>query len=55
MTWKDWQWQQVCGVTLREVRTATRLLMVEGSHLFPMEKPLETAAAIETMLKTLAD
>jgi pimeloyl-ACP methyl ester carboxylesterase len=32
-----------------------RMLMIEGSHLFPMEKPQETAAAIETMLKTLAD
>ncbi|MFP5460003.1 MAG: alpha/beta fold hydrolase [Gammaproteobacteria bacterium] len=27
-----------------------RLRMVEGSHLFPMERPLETAAAIEEML-----
>ena len=31
-----------------------RLAMVEGSHLFPMEKPLETAAAIDTMLHTLS-
>ena len=30
-----------------------RLIMVEGSHLFPMEKPQETAAAIDTLLKTL--
>lgn len=30
-----------------------RLSMVEGSHLFPMEKPLETASSIDTMLKSL--
>ena len=30
-----------------------RLAMVEGSHLFPMEQPLETAAAIDTMLQAL--
>jgi pimeloyl-ACP methyl ester carboxylesterase len=27
-----------------------RVMMVDGSHLFPMEKPLMTAAAIETAL-----
>lgn len=31
-----------------------RLHMIEGSHLFPMEQPLETAAAIEHMLGTLS-
>jgi pimeloyl-ACP methyl ester carboxylesterase len=30
-----------------------RLRMVEGSHLFPMERPQETAAAIEAALKAL--
>jgi pimeloyl-ACP methyl ester carboxylesterase len=30
-----------------------RLCMVEGSHLFPMERPQETAAAIEAALKAL--
>jgi hypothetical protein len=30
-----------------------RLLMVEGSHLFPMEKPQETAAAIDAALRSL--
>ncbi len=30
-----------------------RLRMVEGSHLFPMEKPHETAVAIDTALKAL--
>ena len=31
-----------------------RLTMVEGSHLFPMEKPQETANAIDAMLHSLA-
>ena len=30
-----------------------RLSMIEGSHLFPMEQPLETAAAIEQALAAL--
>ena len=30
-----------------------RLVMIEGSHLFPMEQPLKTAAAIDTMLQAL--
>jgi len=29
-----------------------RLQMIEGSHLFPMERPLETAAAIERALRS---
>ena len=31
-----------------------RLRMVEGSHLFPMEHPAETAAAIDASLQALA-
>jgi len=31
-----------------------RLVMLEGTHLFPMERPLETAAAIDGMVDTLA-
>ena len=30
-----------------------RLVMLDGSHLFPMERPLETAAAIDGMLPAL--
>lgn len=30
-----------------------RIMMLEGSHLFPMEKPLATAAAIEASLRDL--
>lgn len=31
-----------------------RLQMIEGSHLFPMEKPLETAAALDRVLADLS-
>ena len=33
--------------------TKGRLMMLDGSHLFPMEKPLATAAAIEAALRNL--
>ena len=44
------------AMTLRLVGKAhpDRLRILEGSHLFPMEKPLETAAAIDDMLGALA-
>jgi hypothetical protein len=28
-------------------------MMLDGSHLFPMEKPIATAAAIEATLRNL--
>ena len=30
-----------------------RLRLLEGTHLFPMERPLETATAIDQMLQAL--
>jgi len=33
--------------------TQGRIMMLDGSHLFPMEKPLATAAAIEAALLNL--
>ena len=30
-----------------------RIAMLDGSHLFPMEKPLATAAAVEAALRNL--
>jgi len=33
--------------------TQGRMAMLDGSHLFPMEKPLATAAAIEASLRAL--
>ncbi len=54
----------LAGTRSRELRNAgaaaTRRLVgdrwgwVEGSHLFPMERPLETAQAIEGMLERMA-
>lgn len=31
--WKDRQWQQACGVTLREINAASRLLHMEGADV----------------------
>lgn len=38
------------GMTMTERICRGRITMIEGSHLFPMEKPLATAAAIEAAL-----
>ena len=38
------------GMALTEKVTKGRVMMLDGSHLFPMEKPLATAAAIEAAL-----
>ncbi len=35
--------------------TRGRISMLDGTHLFPMEKPIATAAAIETSLRNLLD
>jgi pimeloyl-ACP methyl ester carboxylesterase len=39
------------GMATTEKITRGRIIMLDGSHLFPMEKPLATAAAIETALR----
>ena len=41
------------GLDLTRGVTHGRLMMLDGSHLFPMEKPLVTAAAIEAALLNL--
>ncbi|APW43568.1 alpha/beta hydrolase [Rhodoferax saidenbachensis] len=41
------------GMTLTEKITKGRTMMLDGSHLFPMEKPLATAAAIEAALRNM--
>jgi pimeloyl-ACP methyl ester carboxylesterase len=41
------------GLDLTQRVTHGRLTMIDGSHLFPMEKPLVTAAAIEAALLNL--
>ena len=38
------------GLAMTQRVTAGRIAMLDGSHLFPMEKPLATAAAIEAAL-----
>ena len=38
------------GMAMTERLVKGRIMMLDGSHLFPMEKPLATAAAIEAAL-----
>lgn len=42
------------GMAMTQKVTQGRIGMLDGSHLFPMEKPLATAAAIEAALRNLA-
>ena len=42
------------GMTMTDQVTKGRTMMLDGSHLFPMEKPLATAAAIEAALRNMA-
>jgi pimeloyl-ACP methyl ester carboxylesterase len=39
------------GMSTTEKITKGRISMLDGSHLFPMEKPVATAAAIEAALR----
>lgn len=41
------------GMDLTQQVVKGRVMMLDGSHLFPMEKPLATAAAIEATLRNL--
>jgi surfactin synthase thioesterase subunit len=41
------------SMTMTNKLVQGRVMMLEGSHLFPMEKPLATAAAIEASLRNL--
>lgn len=43
------------GMALTEKLTKGRISMVDGSHLFPMEKPLATAAMIEASLRSMVN
>src|SRR5690606_11682760 len=44
--------REVRHVGLRATRTAAvgRIAWIEGSHLFPMERPRETAEAVQSMI-----
>jgi pimeloyl-ACP methyl ester carboxylesterase len=44
--------QQV-GLAMTQRITKGRIIMLDGTHLFPMEKPLATAAAIELALRDM--
>ena len=44
--WKDRQWQQVCGVTAREVRAATRLILIDGADVIAFAYPVEKEAEV---------
>jgi pimeloyl-ACP methyl ester carboxylesterase len=41
------------GAELTHKMVKGRIMMLDGSHLFPMEKPLATAAAIEASLRNI--
>lgn len=41
------------GLAMTQKVTHGRMMMLDGSHLFPMEKPLATAAAIEAALRAI--
>jgi pimeloyl-ACP methyl ester carboxylesterase len=41
------------GLALTQTLVQGRMMMLDGSHLFPMEKPVATAAAIEASLRGL--
>lgn len=55
-TWKERQWQQACGVTLREVKAATKLLTIEGDDVlvggYPSDQ--ETTFSRKRLLGRLA-
>lgn len=42
------------GMALTQRITKGRIMMLDGTHLFPMEKPLATAAAIEAALLNMS-
>jgi surfactin synthase thioesterase subunit len=42
------------GMRMTQKVTQGRIMMLDGSHLFPMEKPLATAAAMEAALLNMA-
>jgi pimeloyl-ACP methyl ester carboxylesterase len=48
--------KEVRQIGLEATRRATqeRLEWIEGSHLFPMEKPIETARAVQRMLRMMS-
>lgn len=46
-TWKDRQWQQSCGVTLREVRAASKLLHFDADGVVVVFYPADKEAEVK--------
>ena len=44
---------QRVGMAMTEQVTKGRIAMLDGTHLFPMEKPIATAAAVEASLRNM--
>ena len=44
---------RLVGMSMTDQLTKGRTMMVDGSHLFPMERPLVTACAIEASLRNM--
>ncbi|MET0542580.1 MAG: alpha/beta hydrolase [Variovorax sp.] len=42
------------GTAMTQQVTKGRIMMLDGTHLYPMEKPIATAAAVEAALRNLA-
>ena len=49
---QSWE-SKTFGLSMTERLTKGRVIMLDGSHLFPMERPIATAAAIETALRNM--
>jgi pimeloyl-ACP methyl ester carboxylesterase len=46
---------RLAGINSLPQVTKGRMMMLDGSHLFPMEKPLATAAAVEAALRNMEE
>lgn len=46
-SWKDRQWQQTCAVTLRELRSADRLIQFDGADVIVNGYPAEKEAEVQ--------
>jgi hypothetical protein len=45
--WKDRQWQQTCGVTLKEVQSASKLLVWDDQDLTVVFYPIESEKVVQ--------
>jgi len=47
--WKDRQWQQACGVTLKEVKQSTKLLAFDDDDLLVSFYPINKESEVQKM------